>query len=874
MRIISGFLLVVAACSVFGQSVYKINVINESPVQVLKELERDYGFRFSYDPEKLDEFRISCDIESNDRDRVLEEVLKYLPYRFSDVQGVFLVIPDRKKRINYPIVSGRVINEETGEPLAFAHVKGLNTGTIADLNGFFELKSSQNQPAISVSYVGYQPREVVLGPSPRGIVVGLQSNPSELPEVIINANTELGSFAEVSAFHFNTENLESLPSLGQVDVFKSLQLVPGISATDETYSGLTVRGSGAEQNLVLMDGFTIYHMDHLFGIFSTFNPFTVNRVSLYKGGFGARYGGRISSVIDSRMKAPSQEEINGGLNVNPTSYNIYMESPLGEKFSFIGSYRQSFYDLFRSSIYDSFIQQNRVDITQALEPTFDEEAVRLTPDFRFYDFNSKLRFTPGKNHNIDFNLFLSQDNYNGSFVEQDESFLYELVDNAGWGNVGASINWDIFKHSGLSNHFSTSYSGFSSLSEFIITERIEEVAEFDDLNDPDLLDTTFVFSDLEKANYLNDFSFKWEQNRDLLSFNKLSFGLEVNILNTDYDITFYDDWNENFNVSSGVGSAFIQYNFNEGDFNISAGLRGSYYEKTDQFYTEPRISGTYRFTDHLKLKGAFSVHHQFLNRISISPFGNSDQFYWVLSDDEIYPVMRGTHWIGGFTYNKSKWSLDVEVYSKYTTGILESEFVLYPDEELSENEEFEEYINYGDNFSSGVDWFIKRRGKQYTSWLSYSLSSSMNEFVEINDADPYPSLLDQRHEINWVHQYLLGPWQFGVSFIYGSGNPYTPANVDEQDELIVYDIERINSKRLPDYHRLDLSAKYSKTIRSVELSTGCTLFNLYNRKNIKSRRYSLFAEFDEDDDVLDETIIPIDLQLLGFTPNFFFEIRF
>lgn len=852
-----------------GQHNYHLSVTDTSVTEVIKYLEATYDLRFSYDPKRLSEYRISCNIQTNDINRLLEEILLYLPYKTMSTEGVYLIIPDRNKKIEYPKVTGKVVNSLTHEPLAFAHVQGLSSGTITDLSGKFELKSTQITPYVIISYIGYKKQEVKVDASGSPLIVNLVPDASELPELIINANIELADFAEVSSFHINTSQLSSIPTLGQVDVFKSIQLVPGISATDETYSGLIVRGSGAEQNLVQMDGFTIYHLDHLFGIYSTFNPYAVSQVSLYKGGFQPRYGGRLSSVVDSRMKAPSKEGIHGGININPTSFNTYLEGPIGEKVGVLLSYRQSYYNILRSSIYDDFIEENRIGITQALDPDSDEE-IRMTPDFHFFDFNSKIRYTPNPKDYIDFNLYLSGDNYNGSFTEdlEEEQFFFDITDNADWGNLGTSLNWTRFNHETLSNHFSASLSAFSSLSELVFTESYQDYSE----EEEEYFDTTFVFSDLEKSNYLTDITLKWFRKQELMSSNEVEIGTEINLLNTDYDITYYEDWNENFSVNGALLSTFLQYRLHEGRLDMNAGIRGTYYNNTNTFFGEPRISGHYALTDHLKIKGAYSIHNQFLNRISITPFGNSDQFYWVLADKDLYPVMHSRHWIGGIAYNRNNWTVDIEVFDKRNSGILESEFVLYSDLIEKEDEGFDDYINHGTNHSKGIDLFVKRRTDAYTSWVSYSMARSYNRFAEINDGKRYPSALDQRHEINWVNQVNLGSWEMGSTLIYGSGRPYTPASSD-LDEFI-YNLEQINAARLPTYHRVDISTKYKKNFKQFDLALGCTLFNVFNQKNVKYRRFGLLFEENEQGDIIEETAIPIDLTLLGFTPNFFIELRF
>lgn len=883
------FILVIVQC--FSQQLYTLEADEQPVTEVLKELEEAYGLKFSFNAKRLAEYDVVASITTNDPARLMEELLKYIPYKATQVEGVYLIIPDRNKKIELPTISGRVIDAQTGAPLAFAHIEADEKGGISDLDGRFQLKSIKRPEEIQVSFVGYTSKIVPLKTDLSSLTISLESDTSHLPEFIINANTHLMEHTDVSSFHINTTQIASLPSLGQQDIFKSLQLIPGISATDETNAGMTVRGSGSEQNLVLMDGFSVYHLDHLFGLYSSFNPYTVDQINLHKGGFNAKYGGRISSVIDSRMKAPNTQRTKGGVNINPTSLNFYVESPLGKKLSFISSFRRSSNIFFQSSVYKDFIQNNRVSILDSYDPTSESDPITFVPEFGFYDLNTKLRYRPSDNDFIDFNVYLSEDFYEGSYEDgfSDESFEYEykVLDLADWGNLGSSLNWTRFNSNEVSTNLNLSISAFTSTSESVVSDSYSESLFFTDEFGNEFIedfDTSYVYSDLDKSNDLTDISIKWDQKRRLSSSNQLEYGAEVNRIDVAYSISYFEELSEKFDDQGLIYSGFGQYDFSEGDLDISAGLRASYYSNTEQSYMEPRIAAKYQLGPATHLKAAYSIHHQFLNRLSITPFGNNDQFYWVLTDDDYYPVMRSQHLIAGINYQKDGWTLDLEAYHKDNSGILESEFIIYNEPFFDVAfETFEEFINDGTNKTLGVDVFLKKRSENFTSWLSYSLASSMNTFTSINDGRSYPSLLDQRHEINWVNQYQIKKWEFGSTFIVGSGRPFTPPNPNATENGILYDISQINKGRLPLYHRLDVSVKYNTNVGRFNVSSGVTLFNVYNRSNIKSRRYTLFypneniAEifdgFDPSEEQAPE-VIPIDINLLGFTPNFFIDIRF
>ncbi|MGB3466267.1 MAG: TonB-dependent receptor, partial [Cyclobacteriaceae bacterium] len=285
---------------------------------------------------------------------------------------------------------------------------------------------------------------------------------------------------------------------------------------------------------------------------------------------------------------------------------------------------------------------------------------------------------------------------------------------------------------------------------------------------------------------------------------------------------------------------------------------------------------SYDLSERTKIYGSYSIHNQFINRVSISPFGNSDQFYWVLTDDEEYPVIRGRHFILGTSYQKGKWYTEIEAYRKTANGILESRFALESNfNGLEKPEDDDLLLPSGSNRTIGIDFLIKRKTDRYVTWVSYTLSDSENTFDLLNNGDPFAANFDQRHELNWVNIYKTGKWEFSSVFIYGSGRPYTTRGEVSTSKIILFDVTNFNAFRLRDYHRLDLSAKYITNWKKIKLETGVTLFNIYNRENVKSRRFSLRYNLnDERDQIESVTAFPVETSLLGFIPNLFIYLNF
>ena len=294
-KLITIFLLISTIAS-FSQQAFELSATNESLTSIVKILSKKYDLKFSYSPRVLSKHSITKKITAKSKAELISKVFEDLPFDLKLTDGVYLIIPKKIEVKTTPII-GQVYDGDSGEPLAYAHVQTKEQGTLSSQNGRFSLPPSKDTVTLTVSYIGYKNVELKVPPNEDNLKLRLNQNPQELQEVVLTAESDNFN-PDPSFFSLNPQQFSSLPMLGETDLFKTLQLLPGVRATDETSSGLVVRGGVPSQNLVLMDGFTLYNLDHFFGIFSTLNPNAINNVSIYKGGFGPKYGGRVSSVID------------------------------------------------------------------------------------------------------------------------------------------------------------------------------------------------------------------------------------------------------------------------------------------------------------------------------------------------------------------------------------------------------------------------------------------------------------------------------------------------------------------------------------------------------------------------------------------------
>lgn len=874
-------LLLLLSIDSIGQKKYEFDFTETSLDKVVEQLSKKHKLKFSYNPDALKEHYLHRRVKASTEAELISKIFEDLPFKIQLSDGVYLVIP-KKIEFKPTNLAGQVLDKHTGKPLAFAHVQSDQNGTISNQEGKFSLPPREDTITLQISYIGYEPLKLEIPPNQEIIALNLEQNPQVLQEVILNSEDFNDLAGRPSFFSLNPEQFDALPTLGETDVFKAIQLLPGIRATDETASGLSIRGSSPSQNLILMDGFTLYHLDHFFGIFSTLNPNVINNVNVYKGAFGPEYGGRMSSVVDVSGKTGSMESFRGGAGLNLLSFNGYIETPIGRNSSLLFGGRRSFTGILNSNLYKDFLTSNRRGFLETIDA--EVASLNLSPSFNFYDFNGKFQHRFNDKSSLDVNFYLSEDFYSGDFEEGDEFSSYNVSDQANWANSGVSLSWSHQIKPNWYSELTVSASEYADNSNLAISQTVFFDAVFED-------DTIEANSEIEFFNYdirssVGDFTIKSKHEIALSSTSTLKAGLELSAISTDFDSEqlFFIDFStdtlvtDTLLVEAQINSLYGGYQFANQKVTANVGLRANYYEPAEEWFAEPRLDLKVKVGRGTHLKGAASYHHQFINQTSLSATQTQDKFYWVLADGDVVPIQRGPQLVLGADYSVGNWTFDIEYYRKSTRGVLESQFLVLAPIVLDfvDNEGLD---LAGKNISRGLDVFLKYKDEKFNSWISYSLGESNDEFWYRNDGNPYPSNRDQRHELNFVNIVKLGKWELSNMVILGTGKPFTPPNPNV-DEGEIYDLTRINQERLPHYSRIDLSAKYSFKIGKSNCETGATFFNILDRRNIKSRNYTRRFVLNEDavnagGNVQDQIrIVSLDTNLLGFTPNFFFNIRF
>lgn len=768
--------------------------------------------------------------------------------------------------------TGKIIDARSSEPLPFVNIsiRSNKSGTQGNVDGYFTLlKVPTDTTTLILSYIGYITTTIKLVPDApiSGVTIEMEPDNAELDEVVVKGEkTEVLKAAEtVGMFKMTPRNIAKLPNIGEKDMFRAFQLMPGISAANQSSSGLYVRGGTPDQNLVLYDGFTVYYVDHLYGFFSAFNSNPIKDVQLYKGGFDAKFGGRISSVVEITSKDGNKRERNFGADITLMSANVWAEGPVlnkDKRLTFSVAGRRSW----EGPVYNAIFNTFNANSTNAQFGSggggsrFAQNA--QTPSSYFYDLNGKITFKPSENENISLSYYSGKDNLDNS-----QSITSPFGGNGGfsntdlsnWGNTGSSLKWskrwsDKFYTNGL-----VSYSNFFSNRDNTNSASFIRGTEIQ----------TVKFGSLE-SNNLTDFSAKFDVEYKTSPKNNVLFGVQANRLNIDYTYSQNDTLQIIAKHDQGtLLAAYLQDEAHLGKLTVKGGIRASYFTPTAKTYFEPRLSASFVVSDRLKIKGAWGIYNQFAKQVEREDISNGSRNFWVLANDSYLPVTTSRHYILGFSYELDDYLFDVEGYVKDIDN--DSRYSLRFAPQIGRGLLAQETFFNGTGKVRGIDFLVQKKFGDYTGWVGYTLAKSEKTILQFSP-DPFPSNFDVRHEFKSVNIYKLGRWDLGATWIYATGKPYTSivggytVKLLDGTEKDFTDPSTTNGNRLPAAHRMDVSATYNFGHGSI----GLSLYNLYGRSNVWFKKYQTVTDATTNQKYLSIT----DVNYLGFTPNITFSYKF
>ncbi len=751
-------------------------------------------------------------------------------------------------------ISGIVKDGKTGEPIVGANIivkkeqlEGdipFFTGAATDSEGkYVTPKLSIGTYEIKFRNIGYKEKiETILIERKSGTLLLdaiLMPESVKLDEVVIQDKKESDEI--ISTVDISPKFLALLPSVsGEIDIFRSLQLLPGVKVASEMSNGIYVRGGSPDQNLTLVDGTILYNPSHLGNIASTFNTYALYDVKLIKGAFPAEYGGRLSSVLDVKLREGTNEREKGIIGIGTIMSHATLEGPITDKLTYIVSGRVMYYD--------------------QLQKVFQAESV--TPRYNFHDINTKLNYKFTKDQYVAMNFMYSADNIYSPPVNLGFEYL------TSWSNMNASLNWVTMK---------------SNL--FVMTTNVSFI-NYDFTSSLDDVTSDSLANDYFSSSKLNDISAK--QNLEMIFSDsyRLKTGYEfvhhsynlVNWILYDPVLEYAPDHSEDH--YSYEFSMFLQNEWRPFSFlNTNLGVRFYKFSNARDIKIEPRLSLGLSITDNLQLKAAYAEAHQFLHLILRNDIRLPTDL-WYPSTNKILPAKSRQAVTGfDFYFNDKIYLFSVEGYYKDFENLYE--FKDMP--EYSLLNPIEEHFTRGKGEAYGLEFFFNKRAGRLTGWLGYTISWTKRLFADLNAGRIFPPRYDRLHDISFVLTYqILNNLTFGMTWIYSTGSGltmptgkyyFTNKELDGTEKVNVNYSKR-NEYQLPDYHKLDINIRYTTNMFSLETDFYLNIYNAYNQSNAFAQYVAY--DFDPAKNEFDYSSTPKlnQITLMPFFPTIGFSVKF
>lgn len=712
-------------------------------------------------------------------------------------------------------LSGRVVEAGSNEALINANIflVGQGKGTQTNQYGYFSFTIPEGNQEIKFSYSGYAPfvlkKEFV-----KDTILSIKLQSIQLNEVIVK-NEKTREDKPVGFISVPIQQLKKIPMvLGEMDLLKALTMTPGISPGQEGTSGINVRGSSPDQNLILLDEAPMYNTSHAFGYLSVFNPDAIKNIDVYKGGFPSRFGGRLASVLDITMKEGNNQEKKGELSLGILSSRFLKEGPIKKDKS---SY------LVAGRLMNTLLLQLPTHIKTATGADVDG-----VPSLWFYDFNAKFNHKFDNNSQLFFSFYSNYDYYKNVTQRYGNSNTSTL----NWGNVTASLRYNRAFNNKLFGKATLIYSKFKyQLSgESVLTQGDEKIKNSYVLSNS--IQDIGLKTSLE---YVYSSSFTQRIGLEH-TFHLISPGqLEITKDNIEQDVSF----NQNVKIYSQESALFLENEINPLSFlKFNIGGRISNLFVNGESYTnfEPRISAKMSLNSQHGLKLGYTQMQQYLHQLTSNGIGIPNDI-WVTATEKVSPSRARQFDIGYYwTFGKDdNWELTLETYQKKFTQLID--YQQGSDVVTEFNANWQDIIVkdvIGKAY--GYEVMVQKKQGKLNGWLSYTNAVSQRQSPEINKGEWYYARYDRRHNVAVVLNYQLTPkWSFTSSFVYQTGYPVTlpeAAYKDSQGITRLYYSGR-NNARISDFHRLDIGATYSyKTKkREREVAWNLGVYNVYNRKN-------------------------------------------
>ncbi len=855
--------------SLFSQAILEKPITLEcnrlSITEIIDSINVLSGVNFTYVKGVLPEGKkVSINVENTSLKSVLSKVLKGtgVKYKIVNEQIVFYdtrkISPTTKKFS----ISGHINSK--GKPLSTVQITIIETqnSTLTDDNGFFNIKAPEGIVKINVLCLGYKEitRKVEVT---EDMILNIKLKPrNNLPMVTVVVDSPGDSLETIpsSVTRYDVKKLKQMPPVGgEADALQFMQLIPGIQSGNEGAGGIFVRGGSIDQNQIIMEGNTIYNPSHLFGLFSVFNTDAIQNIDLTKNAIPARYGERLSSVLDIKLKDANNRQMSGSASIGTMLSKIYLELPVYKKStSLLIAGRKSMTE-FGLFTYNKFKKQKTNELL----------------NYGFFDYNVKLVHNTAKKGKISVSLFQARDWLKLNDIESlftPQTVVHNSKDRLRWGNWSESIRYSSNPNKKIVTHCSLNYSTYA----FKLNEEFTNTAN-PDPGSPELKET-------HKYNAsLSDLNIKY--NMDFLKGEDINFkvgvigaqklfrpGIKTSKFKNE-TTSIVDTIFNNRRIETNEISSFVESNLKFGNrVHLNIGVRQSWFHTIDTSFLsfQPRLAMKVDVSRKISWNSSLSHITQFLHLLTNTGIGLPSDI-WVPSTKEIQP-QRNLQYASGIAYNlNSDFKLSLEGFYKKQFNLITYDI---GSKFLIDSKNWEKNVNVGEGRAYGAEFFLEKSGMNFTGWLGYTLSWSNRRFDHINNGLFFPFKFDRRHDISMVGLYNVNDAvKLSFSWVFSSGNlttiptsviTVTNPNTNETSDVYIYD--EWNNHRMKSFHRLNLGIELHKEKANFLRIIKINLYNAYNRKN------PFYVTVEKDNRT--NEILYRQISLFPIIPSFSYEYKF
>jgi hypothetical protein len=810
----------------------EVTLTSGTAEQLLLHLEEKSGIVFSYSNQVCLPRRVILKKTKAPVKYFLDQIFAACHVEYQVRMNKILIIPQKLTDLIFSI-KGYVQDSISGESLIGANVFDLfgNKGVSTNEFGYFSITLNGGDVYLGSSYIGYNMGYQPFRLSKDTLIVFKLTPMPALDEVPVLGTMVSGDIqsSRTGTIDIPVSQIVNVPSfMGEADVVKTIQLFPGVQSGNEGFSGLYVRGGGADQNLVLLDDVPVYHMEHLLGFFSVFNPDAINKITLIKGGFPAQYGGRLSSVLDIRTYEGNNQKLKGSVGIGLLSSKLSLDGPLWNKnTTFSVSLRRTYYDLMAA------IFQN---------------SENSSGSYYFYDINAKVNHTFSPKSRLYLSFYNGKDDVESHYNFKDitKSLLdddYDYKDtklsdktSTGWGNVVCAGRWNYIFNDKVFANITTSFSNYRFYNDqgqnYYVNDAWSNV-------------NTHYYSGIMDFGAKIDLDYYATSGNHFkagASYTRHQFYPGIDVVQTELSNSEKRDTTYGGKIIYGHEMhAYLQDDIViSPTLKFNTGMHLSMFYTGSKFYTtfEPRLTGRLLVSPSVSIKASYSTMTQYMHLLSTASLSMPTDL-WLPVTDEIKPMNAWQTSLSAEWQIMPDFNLTGEVYYKKTNNLLD-----YKNNQsfFDTNTDWTGKLTSGTSTSYGLEVLLHRKFGSWSGWAGYTLSKSDNQFDEINQGQPFRSNNDRRHDGSLFLSYLFNDHvDASLTWSVGSGKPvtladekyYAPQLPTGNSNAVTYSesYSKRNGYTMPAFHRMDVGVNFKKENRWGERIWSVGVMNVYGRQN-------------------------------------------